>query len=142
MEKPFPIEQFRGLITGNAVTGPMFAESRLINSVYAAGHGMIQAKLTTEQKAHEQAAERVTEAGDQATGSESLPSRERSRKRRLAIAALRSRPAIRRPPCSRSSAVGVTASRKTGWAGAGRSIPSSREGKAWDRFCFTPFHRR
>ena len=62
MEKPFPIEQFRGLISGNEVTGPMFLESRLINSVYAAGHGMIQAKLTVEQKTHEQAAERVAEA--------------------------------------------------------------------------------
>src|SRR5215469_7682870 len=53
MEKPFPIEQFRGLITGNRVSAPMFLESRLINSVYAAGHGMIQAKLIVEQKAHE-----------------------------------------------------------------------------------------
>ena len=41
----------------------MFSESRLINSVYAAGHGMIQAKLNVEQKAHEQAAERLAEAG-------------------------------------------------------------------------------
>ena len=35
MEKPFPIEQFRGLITGNQVTDRMFEEARLINSVYA-----------------------------------------------------------------------------------------------------------
>ena len=45
MEKPFPIEQFRGLITGNTVSKPMFEEARLINTVYAAGHGMIQGKL-------------------------------------------------------------------------------------------------
>jgi len=61
VEKPFPIEQFRGLITGNAVQAAMFTESRLINSVYAAGHGMIQAKLNEEQKAHEQATERLAQ---------------------------------------------------------------------------------
>jgi hypothetical protein len=62
MEKPFPIEQFRGLITGNPVTGAMFEETRLINTVYAAGHGMIQGKLTQEKNAHEQATARVVEA--------------------------------------------------------------------------------
>ena len=62
MEKPFPIEQFRGLITGNAVTEGMFEEARLINTVYAAGHGLIQVKLAEEKKAHEQAAARVAEA--------------------------------------------------------------------------------
>ena len=46
MEKPFPIEQFRGLITGNTVTQQMFEEARLINTVYAAGHGVIQGILS------------------------------------------------------------------------------------------------
>ena len=62
MEKPFPIEQFRGLITGNPVTGQMFEEARLVNTVYAAGHGMIQGKLSQEMKAHDEATRRVAEA--------------------------------------------------------------------------------
>lgn len=62
MEKPFPIEQFRGLITGNPATNAMFDETRLINTVYAAGHGLIQGKLTQEKQAHEQATARVAEA--------------------------------------------------------------------------------
>ena len=62
MEKPFPIEQFRGLITGNTVSNVMFEEARLINTVYAAGHGMIQGKLSQEKKAHDQATVRVAEA--------------------------------------------------------------------------------
>ena len=62
MEKPFPIEQFRGLITGNTVSNLMFEEARLINTVYAAGHGMIQGKLSQEKKAHDQATVRVAEA--------------------------------------------------------------------------------
>jgi hypothetical protein len=62
MEKPFPIEQFRGLITSNAVSNGMFEEARLINTVYAAGHGMIQGKLSHEKKAHDQATVRVAEA--------------------------------------------------------------------------------
>jgi len=62
MEKPFPIEQFRGLITGNTVSSVMFEEARLINTVYAAGHGMIQGKLSQEKKAHDQATVRVAEA--------------------------------------------------------------------------------
>ena len=62
MEKPFPIEQFRGLITGNSVTEQMFEETRLVNSVYAAGHAFIQGKLKAEKTAHEQAAARMTEA--------------------------------------------------------------------------------
>ena len=62
MEKPFPIEQFRGLITGNPVSSAMFEEARLINTVYAAGHGWIQGKLSQEKKAQEQATVRVAEA--------------------------------------------------------------------------------
>ena len=62
MEKPFPIEQFRGLIIGNTVTNAMFEEARLINTVYAAGHGLIQGKLSQEKKAHDQATARVAEA--------------------------------------------------------------------------------
>jgi hypothetical protein len=62
MEKPFPIDQFRGLITGNAVSNCMFEEARLINTVYAAGHGIIQGKLSLEKKAHDQATVRVAEA--------------------------------------------------------------------------------
>ena len=62
MEKPFPIEQFRGLITGNSVTGNMFVETRLINSVYAAGHALIQGKLKAEKTAHEQATARMADA--------------------------------------------------------------------------------
>jgi hypothetical protein len=62
MEKPFPIEQFRGLITGNPVTNIMFEEARLINTVYAAGHGLIQGKLSQERKAHDQATGRLAEA--------------------------------------------------------------------------------
>jgi hypothetical protein len=62
MEKPFPIEQFRGLITGNTVFNGMFEEARLINTVYAAGHGIIQGKLSQEKKAHDQATVRVAEA--------------------------------------------------------------------------------
>jgi hypothetical protein len=62
MQKPFPIEQFRGLITGQTVTNRMFDEVRLINTVYAVGHGMIQAKINQEKKAHEQASERVAAA--------------------------------------------------------------------------------
>ena len=62
MEKPFPIEQFRGLITGNTVSNVMFEEARLINTVYAAGHGTIQGKLSQEKKAHDQATVRVAEA--------------------------------------------------------------------------------
>ena len=62
MEKPFPIEQFRGLIIGNAVTNTMFEEARLINTVYAVGHGLIQGTLSQEKKAHDQATARVAEA--------------------------------------------------------------------------------
>jgi hypothetical protein len=46
----------------------MFEEARLINTVYAAGHGVIQGLLTHERKAHEQAKARLEEAsgsGDQ-----------------------------------------------------------------------------
>jgi hypothetical protein len=64
MEKPFPIEQFRGLITGNQVTDRMFEEARLVNSVYASGHGSIQKLLTEEKKAHEEATR--TRGGSQA----------------------------------------------------------------------------
>jgi hypothetical protein len=40
----------------------MFEEARLINTVYAAGHGVIQGKLSQEKKAHDQATVRVAEA--------------------------------------------------------------------------------
>lgn len=62
LERPFPIEQFRGLITGHAVTETMFHEARLISTVYAIGHGMIQAKLETERKALHQVREQVKAA--------------------------------------------------------------------------------
>jgi hypothetical protein len=68
LEKPLPLEQFRGLITGNAVTQQMFEEARLINTVYAAGHGLIQGLLKQESKVHEQAKAQLAEAhrsGDQ-----------------------------------------------------------------------------
>ena len=68
LEKPLPLEQFRGLITGSTVTESMFEEARLINTVYAAGHGVIQGLLTQERKAHEQAKAQLAEAsgsGDQ-----------------------------------------------------------------------------
>src|ERR1019366_1232297 len=53
---------FRGLITGNPVTGSMFEEARLVNTVYAAGHGMIQRNLSQEKQAHDEAVQRVAEA--------------------------------------------------------------------------------
>jgi hypothetical protein len=62
LEKPFMMEQFRGLVTGNAITEKMFEETRLINTVYAAGHGLIQGKLSQETRAHEQASIQLAEA--------------------------------------------------------------------------------
>ena len=62
LEKPLPVEQFRGLIAGNNVTKEMFAEARLINNVYAAGHGMVQGRLNQESKAHEQAKAQLAKA--------------------------------------------------------------------------------
>jgi hypothetical protein len=62
LEQPMPIQQFRGLIAGNATTQPMHAEARLINTVYAAGHGMIQGKLKQEKTAHDEASARMAEA--------------------------------------------------------------------------------
>src|SRR6202008_2359183 len=40
----------------------MFEEARLINSVYAAGHGVIQGHLNQERTAHEQAKAKLAEA--------------------------------------------------------------------------------
>ena len=61
MEKPMPIQQFRGLIAGIATTQHMHAEARLINTVYAAGHGMIQGKLKQEKKAYDEASAQLAE---------------------------------------------------------------------------------
>jgi len=62
LEKPLPVEQFRGLIAGNNVTEEIFAEARLINTVYAAGHGMVQGLLNQESKAYEQAKAQLAKA--------------------------------------------------------------------------------
>jgi hypothetical protein len=64
LEKPLPLEQFRGLITGNTVTQQMFEEARMINTVYAAGHGVIQGLLNQERKAHERAKEQLAKANE------------------------------------------------------------------------------
>ena len=48
LEKPFSIDQFRGLITGPDLTEAMFHEVRLLNTVYASGHAIIQAALKQE----------------------------------------------------------------------------------------------
>ena len=72
MEKPFPIEQFRGLITGNQVTDRMFEEARLINSVYAAGHGTIQENCSPRRRRHmSRRLDAWRQPGSQATGSRS-----------------------------------------------------------------------
>ena len=62
LEKPFPIEQFRGLITGDNMTEAMFAEARLVNTVYAAGHGIIQATFNKEKQALDAARGKVRDA--------------------------------------------------------------------------------
>ena len=68
LERPFPIEQFRGLITGGDISKEMFQEVRLVNTVYAAGHGVIQKAFREARHVYEKAQERVTAAiqsGDQ-----------------------------------------------------------------------------
>ena len=68
LEKPFPIEQFRGLITHGNPTEEMFREARLVNTVYAAGHGVIQKMFAQEKKALATVQERMKAAiqsGDQ-----------------------------------------------------------------------------
>lgn len=68
LEKPFPVEQFRGLITGGDVSEEMFREVRLVNTVYAAGHGVIQKNFNQEKKALDTAREKVKvaiQSGDQ-----------------------------------------------------------------------------
>ena len=62
LEEPFPIEQFRGLITGGDITQAMFQEVRLVNTVYAAGHGMIQAAFKKEKALLDATQARVKEA--------------------------------------------------------------------------------
>ena len=58
----------------------------------------------------------------QETGSVSPQKDGNSQKRRLVIAALKSKPGKSQLPCSRSFAVGATARKRTGLAGARRSI--------------------
>ncbi|MGB8481902.1 MAG: hypothetical protein WCE63_24140 [Acidobacteriaceae bacterium] len=68
LEKPFPVEQFRGLITGGDISEEMFQEARMVNTVYAAGHGIIQNNFNKEKKALDAARERVKiviQSGDQ-----------------------------------------------------------------------------
>jgi hypothetical protein len=62
VEKPAPLQQFRGLIVGNKATEVMFTEARVINNVYRVGHTLIQGKLNQERKARGDAAERMAEA--------------------------------------------------------------------------------
>jgi hypothetical protein len=68
LERPFPVDQFRGLIVGGEVSEAMFQEVRMVNTVYAAGHAVIQNNFNTAKKALEAAQERVKAAiqsGDQ-----------------------------------------------------------------------------
>ena len=68
LESPFPIEQFRGLITGGDVSEEMFREVRLVNTVYAAGHAVIQQQFNQEKKSLDTAREKVKiamQSGDQ-----------------------------------------------------------------------------
>ena len=68
LEDPFPIEQFRGLITGGDVSEEMFREVRLVNTVYAAGHAVIQKQFNQEKQALDAARDKVKAAmqsGDQ-----------------------------------------------------------------------------
>ncbi|HUZ95366.1 MAG TPA: hypothetical protein VMU57_10670 [Edaphobacter sp.] len=68
LEKPFPVEQFRGLITGGDVSEEMFQEVRMVNTVYAAGHGIIQTAFNQAKKARDRARDQVKvaiESGDQ-----------------------------------------------------------------------------
>ena len=63
LEEPFPIEQFRGLIiTGEDMTEAVFHEVRLVNSVYAIGHGMIQKALNREKALLDAALARAKDA--------------------------------------------------------------------------------
>jgi hypothetical protein len=62
LERPVPIEQFRGLITGGDISEEMFKEVRLVNTVYAAGHGVIQKAFREARDMYEKAQERVRAA--------------------------------------------------------------------------------
>lgn len=62
LDKPFPIDQFRGLITGENITEAMFAEARLVNTVYAAGHGVIQEVFNKQKLALDEARGKVRDA--------------------------------------------------------------------------------
>jgi hypothetical protein len=69
LEKPFPIEQFRGLITDGEISEVMFQEARMVNTVYAAGHGIIQKNFNKEKNALDAVRARVKaaiESGDDA----------------------------------------------------------------------------
>ncbi len=68
LESPFPVEQFRGLITGGDISREMFEEVRMVNTVYAAGNGIIQTAFNKEKKARDRARDQVKAAiqsGDQ-----------------------------------------------------------------------------
>jgi hypothetical protein len=60
--KPMAVAQFTGLIVGNTPTEAMFQECRLINNVFAAGHGMIRAALEREQAACKAVEQQLTAA--------------------------------------------------------------------------------
>ena len=60
--KPMAVAQFAGLIVGNNPTEAMFQECRLINNVFAAGHGMIRAVLEREQSACKAIEQQLTAA--------------------------------------------------------------------------------
>ena len=118
----------------------MFEETRLINTVYAAGHGMIQGKLSQEKKAHDQATETSwRKPCGQETGSVSPRKGGHSQKRKLVIAALKSKPGNNQLPCSRSSAVGAMARKGTGLAGARRFTRSFPEVKGMGSILFHAF---
>ena len=137
MEKPFPIEQFRGLITGNQVTGRMFEEARLINSVYASGHGSIQKLLTEEKKAHEEATRRVAAARQSGDRQQIAREQRAFTKAMLPIAALRRRQGSNLALSNRSSAAGAMESRKIASAGARhftRSSPKAKECRLFHSF--------
>ena len=144
MEKPFPIEQFRGLITGNKVTDRMFEEARLINSVYASWTRLDSENCSPRRRRHmSRRLDAWRQPGSQATGS-SIAREQRA----FAKANARYRRAQEKAReqscflCNRSSAAGAMESRKTGSAGARHSTRSFPEAKEWDRFCSTPFPRR
>ncbi len=81
LDQPFSIDQFRGLITGPDLSEAMFQEVRMVNTVWATGHVVIQAALYKEKKATQEAKCQVTaaiKAGD--------PNLVKLRKRELAKA--------------------------------------------------------